>query len=94
MKYQLIVQMRGDDFDALIGLEDAIAARLGEIGDVDGHDIGNGEMNVFVLTDDPNRAFERIKPVVPVGCTVAYRETKSDAYTLLSPPGLQNFKIT
>jgi hypothetical protein len=33
---------------------------LGDIGIVDGHDFGSGEMNIFVHTDKPKSAFEKI----------------------------------
>ena len=37
---------------------------LGDVGIVDGHDFGSGEMNIFVHTDNPKSAFEKIKALV------------------------------
>lgn len=50
-------------------------------------------MNVFVFTDHPTRAFERIKPLVSAGLTVAYREVSGDTFTVLFPPGQRDFKV-
>jgi len=64
VNYQLVIQLSGDDLDALVRLEEAVVERLGDLGDVDGHDIGRGEMNIFIFTDDPRRAFDRIRPTL------------------------------
>ena len=48
----------------MIELEEIIIRSLGNLGKVDGHDAGSGEMNIFVLTDHPELAFERVKQVL------------------------------
>jgi hypothetical protein len=31
---------------------------------VDGHDLGSGEMNRFILTDDPDASFAQVKDIL------------------------------
>ena len=66
---------------------------LGDFGEVDGHDMGAGEMNIFVLTDQPQPAFDRIK--VLIGAEEFMRERAGHAdlsttmrYMHLSPASL------
>lgn len=101
MKYQLIVQLPGSsagDYDAMLELEEALTESLGDLGDVDGHDAGSGEMNIFIFTDDPTRAFERVKAVLGAGdfmsrFKAAYREVGKDSFTIRYPAGLTDFSI-
>ena len=46
-----------DTFDALVAIEDALIEGLGDHADVDGHDVGAGQMNIFIWTDDPTATF-------------------------------------
>jgi hypothetical protein len=95
MDYQLVLQFRGNDlleFDALVNLEDKLQELVEPIADVDGHDLGSGEANIFVLTADPVATFERVKPLLSdesllnkVG--VAYRNVRSDVFTVIWPEG-------
>ena len=102
MRYQVVLQFPGsseDEFDQVIALEDELAARLGDIGDVDGHDFGSGEMNVFVLTDQPVAAFEKAKEVVETsdlfaGFRAAYRARTGGDYRILWPKNLKSFSVT
>jgi 2-methylcitrate dehydratase len=61
MRAQLVSQFKTDGslggFDRLIGFEKAIAAVVGQMAAVDGHDFGPREMNIFLLTEDPIAAF-------------------------------------
>jgi hypothetical protein len=64
---QLVLQLPGDclkDYDGLIELEDAIIAGIGNLGEVDGDDMGAGEMNIFIDTDHPKLAFDAIKSLL------------------------------
>jgi len=96
-----VLQLPSDsikDFDAMIELEDAISGGLGRLGDVDGHDVGSGEMNIFVVTDNPQAAFEKIKslpdarPLLPV-MKVAFRAVEGEDFTILHPVGLTDFEV-
>jgi hypothetical protein len=102
MKYQLGVQLDGGslaDYDRLIAIEDrVIAALLRDDGEVDGHDMGSGEMNIFVRTDAPGRAFEHIHRILAdehlsETVRVAYRRTDGEQYTVLWPAGLEDFRV-
>ena len=101
MKYQLVLQLPASsvkDYDAMIELEEAILRRLGNIGTVDGHDAGSGEINIFILTDHPTLAFERVKQVLGTKdfmpeLKVAYREIGIDGFTILHPADLSHFGI-
>lgn len=67
MEYQLVLQFRGDsleDFDAMVALEDELIKALGNSATVDGHDIGSGEVNIFIFTSDPQKTFEQAKRVL------------------------------
>ena len=82
----------------MIQLEDGIATSLGNLGQVDGHDAGSGEMNIFILTDQPKLAFEHVKQVLGTKdfmpeLKAAYREIGDDKFTILHPTGLSHFAI-
>jgi hypothetical protein len=67
MKYQLALQFRGDsldNFDEMVALEDELIEKLGDSADVDGHDMGSGERNIFIFTSDPARTFSEARPVL------------------------------
>lgn len=101
LKYQLVLQLPASsikDYDAMIELEEAILRHLGNIGIVDGHDGGASEMNIFILTDNPDLGFERVKQVIGTKdfmpqLKVAYREIGKDEFTILHPEGLSHFAI-
>ena len=95
MKYHLTLQFRGgslDDCDAMIALEDELTEELGDSADVDGHDVGSGETNIFIHTSDPSATFQRVRPVLErTQClqtvTAAYREADGEHYTVIWPEG-------
>jgi hypothetical protein len=97
MNYQLVLQFRGDtpqDLDETIALEDELIAVLGDSADVDGHDVGSGETNIFILTSDPVRTFQKAKPVLEQRkslqeVTAAYRLVDGEDYTVIWPEGSQ-----
>jgi hypothetical protein len=98
---ELVLQLPASsikDYDAMIELEDRIIAGLGNLGKVSGHDMGVGEMNIFVRTDHPKLAFEKIKLLLGTHdfmpeLKAAYRDVGKDNYTVLYPPGLGHFSI-
>ena len=101
MKFQLVLQLPATsikDYDTLIELEDSVLRGLGGLGNVDGHDAGSGEANIFILTDEPHLVFERIetmlgsKDFMP-DLKVAYREIGTDNFTIIHPPGLTQFAV-
>lgn len=98
-KYQLVYQfpfLDGDmaQFLRVIALEDQLigATAYRPVAEVDGHDAGSGEMNIFLMTDTPREAFDGLAPVVNPssaaqawGFRAAYRDLKEDEYHLLWP---------
>ena len=102
MKYQLVLQFRDDslaDFDAMVALEDRLRKDLGRSAEVDGHDCGSGETNIFILTSDPATTFWRVRHTLHrEGCleaaTAAYRAVGGERYTVLWPEGQTEFSIT
>src|SRR5579872_1575584 len=101
MKYQLILQWPASsvkDYDNMIEIEEVVIEGLGGIAKVDGHDAGSGEMNIFIFTDHPKLAFERVERVLGTkdfmpDLKAAYREVGRDEFTILHPPGLTYFAI-
>lgn len=92
---QLVLQLPTtalDGFDDMVTLEDAIIEALsGHPHIVDGHDMGSGEVNFFVHTNDPSAAFalavEAFAPTERVALKAAFRRFDSDDYTNLWPSG-------
>jgi hypothetical protein len=95
MDYQLVFQFRGDtlaDYDAMIALEDELIAELRDSADVDGHDSGSGETNIFIFTSDPAATFDRARPVLDrrqclQSVTAAFRQVDGESYTVIWPAG-------
>lgn len=92
MKYQLVIQFAAssvEDFDAMVELEDEIENILGSDHVLDGHDIGSGEMNIFIHTNDPSQALSLIKTTERLNnfenFVAAFREFKNETYEVLWP---------
>ena len=101
MKYQLVIQFVGeseDDFDHLIQLEDELEELLSDESEVDGHDFGSGEMNIFILTNEPNGTFEQVKAALTKKdlstMKAAYRDIESEVFSILWPKNLTEFVVT
>ncbi len=102
MEYLLVFQLPStsslNEYDMLIAIEESIRESIGDFATVDGHDIGSGEMNIFLFTENPKLAFEQIKRMPSVVAhivemKVGYREINEDEYTPLYPEGLQKFEV-
>ena len=102
MTFQLVLQFNGDslsDYDALITLEDDLIQEFGDTADVDGHDIGAGQANIFIVTSHPERTFDRARTVLErsqlLGAvTAAYRAVAGDSFTVLWPAHQQVFSVS
>ena len=86
------------DYDALIELENSIEVGIGNLGEVDGHDMGVGEMNLFVRTNHPKLAFDRTKSLLGTkdfmpDLKAAYRDVGTDRFTIIYPNDLKRFDI-
>ncbi len=101
MKFQLVVQLQDDSeegFERMIALEEELIGGLGELAEVDGHDVGQGEGNVFLLTDEPELLFDRIRPLPTAGgmlpeLRIAYRPIDGDDFKVLFPNDLSHFEV-
>ena len=99
--YQLVFQLRGSsqlDFEEMIGLERELRSAVGDLGDVDGHDMGQGELNIFVHTASPIRLVESVRSLPAVAralprLKVAFRPLDGEDYEVLYPPGLYRFTV-
>ncbi len=101
MNYQLVLQWPASsikDYDSLIEIEDVLTRKLGDNSDVDGHDAGLGEMNIFIYTDAPETTFAEIAAILGsrdfwIDARVAYREVTRSEYVILWPKGLTDFNV-
>ena len=102
MKYQLVLQWPATcikDYDTMLGIEGVLSEKLSSDSEVDGHDAGSGEMNIFIHTNDPGTAFNEVKAALGSGdfwinARVAYREIDGSDYIVLWPKDLHEFKVT
>jgi len=101
VKYQLVVQWPASsmkDYDAMVEIEDALIENLGSKSEVDGHDAGSGEVNIFIRTNDPKKTFNEVKAILEsrnmwADVRVAYRDVSKSEYAILWPTHLTKFKI-
>lgn len=104
MQFQLVLQYyaRGpSDFDALIAVENWLIAHLKnnpELAEVDGHDFGAGEGNIFVHTNAPVDVFNELKPNLEKlpgfeRLRAGYRSFEEDDYVSLWPKDTESFSV-
>ena len=100
MQFQLVLQFKGDslaEYDAMLALEEKLIDQLGDSAEVDGHDIGAGETNIFVLTPEPETTFHRVKALLDsrllAAVTAAYRPVDGENFTVLWPSHQQEFSL-
>ncbi len=101
MKYQFVVQtpdeLWGDIYE-IANLEDKLDEHLVNA-QVDGHDIGCGEVNIFLDTNDPHGTLIDVKHLLVMEgmdlavVKIAYREFGAEEYIPLWPEGLEEFKV-
>jgi hypothetical protein len=97
MTHQLVLQFEGDDagtLDKVIELEDRLIEALdgATSAEVDGHEPGEGVVNLFLIAKNPAKTWERIEPVVEEAASqdldivaVAYRSLDGEDFTVLWP---------
>lgn len=100
MNYQLVLQWpcSSIDFGTIVAVEDELCRKLSRAHDVDGHDAGSGELNIFIHTNDPERAFDEARILLSghdfwAGVRAAYRELPEGEYTILWPKDLATFRV-
>ncbi len=100
-KYQLVLQFAASDataFDQLVSFEERLPSHLRGLAEVDGHDFGLGEYNLFIHSDEPEQTYQVVESLrrseLPTRiATAAYRDFCEDEYIVLYPPGTTNFRI-
>jgi hypothetical protein len=100
-QYQIVVQWDAEsmaDFDLLISAEDLLFEKLSPLHEVDGHDMGSGEANIFIITSSPLAAFDEIKAAFEGQAhwryaRVAYRDVTGSDYVILWPKDLGSFNV-
>lgn len=97
MTHQLVLQFQGDDaatIDKVIALEDQLIDALDGMAatEVDGHEPGDGVINLFVIAKNPAKVWEKIEPLVEDAASedleinaVAYRPIDGEDFTVLWP---------
>lgn len=101
MKFQLVLQFPASslkNFDQLIQMEDLLIEKLGSHSEVDGHDFGAEEANIFIYTDEPQRTFEATRAILSkhtslLHARIAYRKVDGDDYIVLWPKGETKFAV-
>jgi len=83
-----------DELETLAALE----ARLERISDgkfeVDGHDFGSSEMNIFIFAADAKSALDSIRVNLPArSWRAGFRDVDSEDYSPLAPAGLATFEV-
>lgn len=97
MTHQLVLQFQGDDADTIdkvITLEDQLIEALDGMPatEVDGHEPGDGVVNLFLLAKNPAKVWEKIEPLIEEAASedleinaVAYRPLDGEDFTVLWP---------
>lgn len=97
MSHQLVLQFQGDDddtIDKVIALEDQLIEALSALTsvDVDGHEPGDGVVNLVLIAKNPARVWEKIEPLIEEAASddleinaVAYRPLDGEDFTVLWP---------
>jgi hypothetical protein len=102
-RFQLVFQFeatRTDSQSTLIELMESIEQHLQDESEVlvDGFDVGQGEFNIFIHTNEPVRILDRTASFIrllrpPSKFSAGYRAFSDDDYTPLFPPGKQTFTV-
>jgi hypothetical protein len=101
MRYTLVLQWPAssmEEYDAMIEIENLLMKALSKDDRVDGHDAGSGEVNIFIDTDDPQRAYHQIKSALSLHdawseIRIAYRDVEGGPYKVLWPRHLHYFRV-
>lgn len=85
-------------YDEIVLIEDLLIDRIDAIAQVDGHDAGSGEVNIFLLTEHPHKAFQTAKVALEevgflTNMKAAYRKLSEESYRPIWPSGLKTFSL-
>ncbi|MFL6619877.1 MAG: hypothetical protein ACJ8MH_14845 [Povalibacter sp.] len=93
MNYQLVIKFWRkslEDETFLPTIQDELKRVLGDAATLDGYDVSDQEINLFVVTPDPKHSFRRIKTVLESratlrGVSAAYRLIGGAQFTSIWP---------
>lgn len=85
------------DFDRLVALEETLRKSLGAAASVDGHDVGSGEANLFIFTNDAPALFQDVLRLLDdrarTDLRAACREREGEDVRILWPSTLKTFRV-
>lgn len=102
MDFQLVIKFWRKslaDEAFLPAIQSELKGVLGDAAQLDGYDVSDEEINLFVLTSDPKRSFRRIKAVldsrgIVQGVSAASRLVGGAHFTSIWPPrSIRKFKL-
>jgi hypothetical protein len=101
VRYQLVLQFTADtiaEFDQFVALEEKLVEALEDSAIVDGHDFGQSEFNIFVLTNEPAMVFDKAHRIIrdqrlQQGMRAAYREPPGESFMILWPTTLTEYSV-
>ena len=102
MNYQLVIKFWRkslQDETFLPTIQGELESVLGDAAKLDGYDVSDEEINLFVVTPDPKRSFRRIKTVLESrgilqGVSAASRLEGGAQFTSIWPPrATRKFKL-
>jgi hypothetical protein len=93
MEYQLVIKLWRSSLsqEGFLGsLQADLKQALGDTVELEGHDVGAKEINLFMLTNEPRHAFRKAKDVLAArgvenGLSAAYRLNGGAQFTSLWP---------
>ncbi len=90
-KYQLVLEFADDNldtYDRVVALEEKLVAEL-VTDEIDGHDVGEGVVNIFIHTSDPRGCFKKalgiMKEMKEEPYAAGFRELDENDYRRLWP---------
>ena len=101
MKYMMVLQWSASEIQGLVALgtvENIIKTGLLPLGEINGEGAGGGVLNIFIGTNQPQQAYEKVKENLWMykcweSIRVAYREMSGSDFTVIWPKGLSEFKV-
>lgn len=95
MKYMFVARFsekKYGDLDWIHALEDKLIDVLVD-DELDGHDMGSGQVNFYIFTNNPRHTLEIVKNIfiqenVLADAKIAYRDVDGNKYTCLWPEGI------
>jgi hypothetical protein len=92
-EYQLVLEFHGDspaEFEQVVAIQEKLDGILRN-GEVDGNDVGQGIVNIFIITKQPERCFEEVRQHIaggqPQPAAAGYRSLDEEEYKRLWPQG-------